>query len=112
MKASAMCPDCQGTIQMRGRRFRRCPCGSRSMPVCRGCLGDAACGCGAGVRPRIVRYTDAPVFRGLAVTEARRAGMGECRAVGNTITGHAAVFGMPSVNLGGFIEVIEPGAFD
>ena len=61
----------------------------------------------------MVRRVDPPEFRGLGITaEVRQGGAGECRAVGNTITGHAALYNTASRRLGDFIEVIEPGAFD
>jgi hypothetical protein len=58
-----------------------------------------------------MREVEAPQYRSMAAAELRRSGGGECRAVGRKITGHAAVFNRASRNLGGFIEVILPGAF-
>ena len=45
--------------------------------------------------------------------EVRRPGAGECRALSATaVGGHAAVYNVPSVNLGRFVEVLEEGCFD
>ena len=35
----------------------------------------------------------------------------ELRATGNRLEGHAAVFDSPSHDLGGFVEIVRPGAF-
>jgi hypothetical protein len=48
----------------------------------------------------------------MAVAEVRKFGTGECRAVGRKITGHAAIFDRASRNLGGFVEIVRPHAFD
>jgi len=106
-----MCPPCGGERVHNGRGWLGCACGTSAAPVCRGCAGDPFCGCGAGVRPRMVRLADPPEFRSMGA-EVRQLGLGECRVYNGEIHGHAAVFSRASRNLGGFVEVIEPGAFD
>jgi HK97 family phage prohead protease len=93
------CRGCGAAVAVRGGRYRRCACGSAVQP-----LLDPP------VRPRIAKYIPRPEHRSMGA-EVRRMSLGECRAVGDTITGHAAVYDSPSMNIG-WVEVLEPGCFD